>query len=131
MVQLRSSIRVLFSVPFRGRHPRKYDALGEVYFFDLTAVDFAAKAAVHVAVNHPGRAFGKRMHLQNPAAPIALSVIAKELKGWDITDGQPELSAYMDRVFATDAFKETAPSREDVIWGWAEGGTAKSSGRLA
>ena len=62
---------------------------------------------------------------------LHLSVIAKELKGWDITDGQPELSAYMDRVFATDAFKETAPSREDVIWGWAEGGTAKSSGRLA
>ena len=54
--------------------------MGEAYFFDLTAVDFAAKAAVHVAVNHPGRAFGKRMHLQNPAPPIALSAIAKELR---------------------------------------------------
>lgn len=46
-----------------------------------------------------------------------LQAIAKNVKGWEFRDSAPELAKYMDRVFSCDAFKETAPSEEDVLWG--------------
>lgn len=46
-----------------------------------------------------------------------LQVIATNVKGWDFRESAPELAAYMERVFSNDAFRETAPSEEDVLWG--------------
>lgn len=37
-----------------------------------------------------------------------LTVIAKRVKGWDFRDSVPELSAYTDRVFSSDAFQVRA-----------------------
>ena len=53
---------------------------GTSYALDLTPVDFAAKAVVHLAVQSPYRAIGQRMHLQNPQAPVPLAQVAMWLR---------------------------------------------------
>ena len=57
-----------------------------------------------------------------------LRVVASQMKGWDFTASAPNLIAYMERVFATEAFSETAPSEEDVLWGWGMGETPRNVG---
>lgn len=39
--------------------------------FDLTPVDFAARAIVHFAALHPVTSLGQTLHIQNPTAPLA------------------------------------------------------------
>lgn len=47
---------------------------------DLTPVDFAAAAAVYMAVRKPADSIGKRFHLQNPATPLPLKSITRSLR---------------------------------------------------
>lgn len=47
---------------------------------DLTPVDFAAAAAVYMAVRKPADSIGKRFHLQNPAPPLPLKSITQSLR---------------------------------------------------
>jgi glutathione S-transferase len=45
-----------------------------------------------------------------------LQIVAKQIKGWDFTETTPELAAYMDRVFTSDAFKvRTALPRNAIL----------------
>ena len=54
--------------------------MANLYFFDLTPVDFAAAATVHIAVRHPARAIGHRMHLQSPHKPPSLGELVSHLR---------------------------------------------------
>jgi amino acid adenylation domain-containing protein/thioester reductase-like protein len=51
------------------------------YALDLTPVDFAARAVVHLAVHAPQKAMGQRFHLQSPQTPVALAQVAEWLRG--------------------------------------------------
>lgn len=50
------------------------------YCLDLTPVDYAAKAVVHLAVQAPQKAIGQRFHLQTPQKPVALIEIVEMLE---------------------------------------------------
>ena len=54
--------------------------VGTNYALDLTPVDFAARAVVHLTVDAPQKALGQRMHLQSPQEPVALSQVVDWLK---------------------------------------------------
>ena len=54
--------------------------MGDQYAIDLTPVDFAAKAVVHLAVHAPNRAIGQRLHLQNPQPPVLLRQVTSWLR---------------------------------------------------
>eukprot|EP01043_Picozoa_sp_COSAG02_P016997 COSAG02_NODE_761_length_17476_cov_195.233067_2_plen_314_part_00 len=60
---------------------------------------------------------------------LHLQVIARHFKGWDFRESVPELAAYMERVFSNDAFRETAPSEEDVLWGGSTSAPASARAR--
>eukprot|EP00978_Attheya_sp_CCMP212_P036722 scaffold168693_cov20-Attheya_sp.AAC.1 len=47
------------------------------FALDLTPVDFAARAVVHLAVHAPQKAMGQRFHLQSPQTPVALAQVAE------------------------------------------------------
>ena len=55
-------------------------------------------------------------------------VVASQMKGWDFTGTAPNLIAYMERVFETAAFKETAPTEDAMLWGWGMGDTPRNIG---
>ena len=60
--------------------------LGTEYCLDLTPVDYAAKAVVHLAVQAPQKAIGQRFNVQNPQKPVALAEVVNILRklGHDI-----------------------------------------------
>jgi thioester reductase-like protein len=51
------------------------------YALDLTPVDFAARAVVHLVVHAPQKAMGQHFHLQSPQTPVALAQVEKWLRG--------------------------------------------------
>ncbi len=53
--------------------------MGDRYAFDLTPVDFAAAAVVRLALEEPRGAIGRRIHLQNPRAPVRLTQVCAAL----------------------------------------------------
>lgn len=50
------------------------------FALDLTPVDFAARAVVHLAVHAPERAVGQRFHLQSPQKPAPLTEVVQWLR---------------------------------------------------
>jgi thioester reductase-like protein len=51
------------------------------YALDLTPVDLAARAVVHLVVHAPQKAMGQHFHLQSPQTPVALAQVAEWLCG--------------------------------------------------
>jgi hypothetical protein len=55
------------------------------YALDLTPVDLAARAVVHLVVHAPQKAMGQHFHLQSPQTPVVLAQVAKWLRGMGYT----------------------------------------------
>ncbi|CAM9709754.1 unnamed protein product, partial [Ectocarpus sp. 12 AP-2014] len=53
---------------------------GVAWQIDVTPVDFAARAIVHVAVDQPSKGLGQVLHIQNPGKPQTFENVAAWLK---------------------------------------------------
>ncbi|KAI9906387.1 hypothetical protein PsorP6_003375 [Peronosclerospora sorghi] len=80
------------------------------WFFDMTPVDYAARAIVHFAASRPVEALGQTLHIQNPSLPVksddffayfTAAIASKKLATTALTEWK--------RSLHQDATIETAP----------------------
>lgn len=85
------------------------------YALDLTPVDFAAKAAVHLAIRAPQKAIGQRFHLQTPQKPVSLQSVVDQFQKMGYVMEPVSRDEWMKRL--TDA-SGTSTDCEKLASGW-------------
>ena len=68
------------------------------YALDMTPVDFAARAAVYLAVDVPQKAMGQRFNLQSPQKPVPLGQVVETLRSMGYTIDAVTRNEWMTRI---------------------------------